>query len=111
MSVIEIINGLLTMLASEQKAQSASDGEAEDIKYIKSMVGTHPDFPKKGIVFRDIFPVLRDPKGFEMLINRLCNFVQRTYGDKVDVVVGLDSRGFLFGPIMAMRCGPLEKWY
>ena len=84
------------MAAQEQK-------EDADIAYIKSLIGTHQDFPKKGIVFRDVFPVLRDPKGFEMILNRMCNYVQTTYGDKVKVICGLDSRGFLFGPIMALR--------
>ena len=92
-------------MASEQQTEASSkgDGEAEDLKYIKSMISSHQDFPKKGIVFRDLFPVLRDPKGFEMVLSRLCNFVQQSYGDNVGVVVGLDSRAFLFDPIMALR--------
>ena len=62
-------------MAEEQKANAAD----KDIEYIKSKIGTHKDFPKPGIVFRDIFPVLRDPKGFEMIINRLCNMYDITY--------------------------------
>mmetsp|Transcript_7699 Transcript_7699/g.11929 ORF Transcript_7699/g.11929 Transcript_7699/m.11929 type:complete len:196 (+) Transcript_7699:26-613(+) len=89
------------MSAAEQKKnENESD---KDIEYIKSKIGSHQDFPKKGVLFRDIFPVLRDPKGFEMIINRLCTFVLRTYGNTIDVIVGLDSRGFIFGPIMALR--------
>ena len=67
-------------------------------------------FLEQGIVFLDIFPLLRDPVGFETLIT---NFVHRltshTIGQsptkKIDVVVGLDARGFLLGPIIAMRLG------
>ena len=39
----------------------------------------------------------------EMIINRLCNYIQTNYGGSIDAIVGLDSRGFLFGPIMALR--------
>ena len=90
-------------MAQEQKKEENSGDAPKDIEYIKSMIGTHKDFPKPGILFRDIFPVLRDPKGFEMMITRLCNYIQTKYGASIDVIVGLDSRGFLFGPIMALR--------
>ena len=64
----------------------------------------------QGIVFLDIFPLLRDPVGFETLIT---HFVHRLTSHtiatsptkKIDVVVGLDARGFLLGPIIAMRLG------
>ena len=58
----------------------------------------------------DIFPLLRDPVGFETLIThfvaRLTSYtIAQSPTKKIDVVVGLDARGFLLGPIIAMRLG------
>jgi len=80
-----------------------------DVDHIRSVLGKHPDFPKKGIVFLDIFPILRDPYTFETLITHLvhhltCHTIPKA-GKKVDFVVGLDARGFLLGPIIALRLG------
>jgi len=81
-----------------------------DVEYIRSKLTSHPDFPKKGIVFLDIFPILRDPFTFETLITHLLHHLtSRTIpsipSKKIDVVVGLDARGFLLGPIIALRLG------
>ncbi|KAI0773850.1 adenine phosphoribosyltransferase [Fomes fomentarius] len=81
-----------------------------DVEYLKGLLRPYPDWPKKGIVFLDIFPLLRDPVRFETLIT---HFVYKLTSDtiaksptkKIDVVVGLDARGFLLGPIIAMRLG------
>jgi len=79
-----------------------TDKNGKDLDIIKSLMKTHLDFPKKGVAFRDVFPVLLNPMAFDMLLTRLTYHVQSTYG-QVDRIVGLDSRGFLFGPIMAAR--------
>ncbi|KAI0921890.1 hypothetical protein AcW1_004255 [Taiwanofungus camphoratus] len=81
-----------------------------DVKYLRSLLKAHPDFPKKGVVFLDIFPILRDPVAFETLITHFVHHltshtIPRSLFKKVDVVVGLDARGFLLGPIIAMRLG------
>ncbi|EKM59636.1 uncharacterized protein PHACADRAFT_158037 [Phanerochaete carnosa HHB-10118-sp] len=81
-----------------------------DTDYIKSLLKAHPDFPKKGIVFLDIFPVLRDPVAFETLITHFVHHltsktIPASSAKKIDVLVGLDARGFLLGPIIAMRLG------
>ncbi|PPQ77282.1 hypothetical protein CVT25_010864 [Psilocybe cyanescens] len=81
-----------------------------DVELIKSRLTAHPDFPKKGIVFLDIFPILRDPFVFETLVTHFVQHItSHTIGlsetEKVDVIVGLDARGFLFGPIIALRLG------
>ncbi|KAF8351533.1 adenine phosphoribosyltransferase [Amanita rubescens] len=81
-----------------------------DTQLIRRSFTYHQDFPKNGIVFLDIFPLFRDPLLLETLIT---NFVHHTTSTtlprasttKVDVVVGLDARGFLIGPIIAMRLG------
>jgi adenine phosphoribosyltransferase len=59
-----------------------------------------PDFPKPGILFKDITPVLADPKLFRATVDA---FAQRFAGEHVDVVVGMESRGFLFGAPLAME--------
>ncbi|KAF4602162.1 adenine phosphoribosyltransferase [Pleurotus pulmonarius] len=81
-----------------------------DIEIIRSQLKAHPDFPKKGIVFLDIFPLLRNPLNFEVLITHLVHHLisqtlVKTPNRKIDVVVGLDARGFLLGPIIALRLG------
>ncbi|KAF8915954.1 phosphoribosyltransferase-like protein [Mucidula mucida] len=81
-----------------------------DVDYLKSLLQAHPDFPKKGIVFLDIFPILRNPVAFETLITHLLHHltsstIPKLPNGKIDVVVGLDARGFLLGPILAMRLG------
>ena len=63
----------------------------------------------QGIVFHDIFPILQDPRAFETLITHLIHHITshtlRNSQEKIDVVVGLDARGFLLGPIIALRLG------
>ncbi|KAF8591444.1 adenine phosphoribosyltransferase [Ramaria rubella] len=80
-----------------------------DVKYLKSLLGVHPGWPKKGITFLDIFPILRDPVAFETLITHLIHHITSHTiphnGRNIDVVVGLDARGFLLGPIIALRLG------
>ncbi|ORZ07684.1 adenine phosphoribosyltransferase [Absidia repens] len=76
-----------------------------DIERIKSLLGTHEDFPKKGIVFKDMFPVFQDPTAVEALIANIVQHINSTYPEKIDTVVGLDARGFLFGPLVALRLG------
>jgi len=61
-----------------------------------------PDFPKKGIVFRDITPLLLDPRYFEEAIKQMVETANKL---KPDVVVGIDSRGFIFGPVVARELG------
>ncbi|XP_065174627.1 adenine phosphoribosyltransferase-like [Sycon ciliatum] len=75
---------------------------------IEKLISQHPDFPKPGILFRDVFPVLRDPHAFKSMMNHLLKHIRELYcqdGNKVDVVVGLDSRGFLFAPLLALELG------
>lgn len=64
----------------------------------------------QGIVFFDIFPILKEPLVFETLITHIVHHItshtlQNSKVQKIDVVVGLDARGFLLGPIIALRLG------
>ena len=82
-----------------------------DVEIIKNALGKHPGFPIPGITFLDIFPLLKDPILFETLITHFMNHITNhtipvlNGGKKIDVVVGLDARGFILGPIIAMRLG------
>ncbi|OJD11654.1 adenine phosphoribosyltransferase [Blastomyces percursus] len=66
-----------------------------------------PDFPSKGILFEDILPIFADASLHEDLIRCLELHIIETYGhdQKPDVIVGLEARGFLFGPSLALRLG------
>ncbi|EKC98509.1 adenine phosphoribosyltransferase [Trichosporon asahii var. asahii CBS 8904] len=76
-----------------------------DVAFLKSCLGQYPDWPKKGVTFLDIFPILRDPYALETLVTHLVSHITQQYTTKPDVIVGLDARGFLLGPIIAMRLG------
>jgi adenine phosphoribosyltransferase len=66
---------------------------------LKAAIRDVPDFPKPGILFKDITPVLADPKLFRSTIDY---FAELHAGSHIDVVVGMESRGFLFGAPLAM---------
>jgi adenine phosphoribosyltransferase len=69
-----------------------------------------PDFPKAGIVFKDITPLLKDPSAFHDAIEALAAYYEPK---KVDVIVGIDARGFILGGALAYRLGvgfaPIRK--
>ena len=67
---------------------------------LKELVRTVPDFPKPGILFYDITTLLRDKKGFAELIDALA---AHYIGKDVDLVLGIEARGFIFGPALAYR--------
>lgn len=67
---------------------------------LKGLIREVPDFPKKGILFYDITTLLRDKVGFATLIDALSEH----YLDKdIDLVLGMEARGFIFGPALAYR--------
>ena len=72
--------------------------EARD--YIKSKVRSIPDWPIKGVIFRDITTLLLDPPAFK----QICTiFYDRYVNEKIDKIVGIDARGFLFGSVLAYK--------
>lgn len=71
--------------------------------YFRQAITQTPDFPKPGILFEDIFPVFTSPSHHEALI-RACELQIQEIGAP-DVIVGLDARGFLLGPTLALRAG------
>jgi len=63
---------------------------------LKKLIREVPDYPKPGILFYDLTTLLKDKLGFHMLIDRLCeHYVGRT----IDVVAGIEARGFIFAPL------------
>lgn len=69
---------------------------------LKGKIRNIPDFPEKGIVFRDIGPLLEDKKAFRLMVRQL---VKKTTGLKVDKVIGIDARGFILAGILAHELG------
>ncbi len=65
---------------------------------LKAFIREVPDYPKPGILFYDITTLLQDPHALRMTVDR---FVWMFSGKRVDKVVGMESRGFIFGPIVA----------
>jgi len=77
---------------------------------IEKLIRDVPDFPKRGIVFKDITPLLQDPRGLGETLDRM----QEGVADhEYDIVCGIESRGFLFGAALAARTGkgfvPIRK--
>ena len=70
------------------------------MKELKDYVVSIPDFPKPGIIFRDITSVLQDADGFHLAIDELIKLVD---GVDFDVIAGAESRGFIFGAPLAYR--------
>lgn len=71
-------------------------------QFLKKHIRDIPDFPKPGIIFKDITPLLQSHKAFDTIIKA---FVDRYSSKRVDVVVGIESRGFLFGTPLAHQLG------
>jgi adenine phosphoribosyltransferase len=77
---------------------------------LKQHIRSVPDFPKAGILFYDITTLLRDPRGFQMTVDLLSTPYT---GQGIDVVVGIESRGFILGSAVAQKIGagfiPIRK--
>src|SRR3984957_4354482 len=69
---------------------------------IKSAIRDIPDFPKPGIIFKDITPILKNP---QLCMDIVDAFVARLKGTPIDAIAGIESRGFLFGLSLAGKLG------
>jgi len=72
------------------------------MNHLKSMIREVPDFPKPGILFYDITTLLKDAGGLKAVIDGLA---ERNQGQKIDTVVGIEARGFIFAPAVAHAIG------
>ena len=85
------------MKSTPPVSEDKSDYKAK-CEFIKSKVRSIPDWPIKGVIFRDITTLLEDPKAFKAICSI---FYDRYVNEKVDKIVGIDARGFLFGAVLA----------
>src|SRR6478609_10821593 len=87
-------------IKSERVAPNRQLSPFDSLAYVRGLVRDVTDFPSPGILFRDITPLLADPKGFHIVLDAIAH---RFVGEKVDAVVGVESRGFIFGGALAAR--------
>lgn len=80
------------------------------MRRLQSLIRPIPNFPEPGIVFRDITPLLSEPKAMRLAVHQL---VEPFLMDTVDIVAGMEARGFIFGALCAQELGagfvPLRK--
>ncbi|MBC7203068.1 MAG: adenine phosphoribosyltransferase [Pusillimonas sp.] len=67
-------------------------------EYIRNAIRSVPDWPSPGVTFRDITPILQDPRSFRVLVDL---FVYRYMRHRLDLVAGVDARGFILGAVLA----------
>jgi adenine phosphoribosyltransferase len=81
-----------------------------DEKAVRDSIRDVPDYPKPGIIFKDITPLLADPKLFDSCIAELARLLE---GKKIDYIAGIESRGFIIGMALAAKMGkgfiPIRK--
>ena len=86
------------------------NGGMRQLERLKSLVRTIPDYPKPGIMFRDVTTLFRDPEGFELAIIAMARPYRTAH---VDAVAGIEARGFILGGAVADRLGcgfiPIRK--
>ncbi|MDX2130192.1 MAG: adenine phosphoribosyltransferase [Chloroherpetonaceae bacterium] len=92
------------------KKRPASSSKSDFMKRFEKTLRTVPDFPKPGIQFKDITPILQNP----ILFKETLEVLAKPYKDKrIDAVVSIESRGFIFGAALAIKLGagfvPLRK--
>ena len=94
-------------IAGHPASSPASAAELAGLKVrLRAALRQFPDFPSPGILFEDILPIFADPTLHDALLRSLELHVLASYnGQKPDVVVGLEARGFLIGPSLALRLG------
>jgi adenine phosphoribosyltransferase len=81
-------------------APHSAQQELEPLRYVRGLIREIPDFPQPGVLFKDITPLLADPKAFHIVLDAIAHhFV----GERIDAVVGVESRGFIFGGALAAR--------
>lgn len=79
-------------------AKDTVEGRQKDMRKVEDYIKAIPDFPEKGIIFRDVTTVLQDAEGFQLAIDKLQELLE---GVEFDVLAGTESRGFLFGAPIA----------
>lgn len=98
------------MFHVEQYKKQNINMKKEDLEFLKSVVRNVPDFPAKGIQFKDLTTLFKDPKSFAVMSDAL---VEMYRGKGITKVVGIEARGFIGGAVLAKELGagfvPLRK--
>jgi adenine phosphoribosyltransferase len=90
----------MSTVDSVQHTEMSKAAKPVNVEDLKKLVRTVPDFPKPGILFYDITTLLKDKTGFAQLIDALAaHYIEQ----KIDLVLGIEARGFIFGPALAYR--------
>ena len=76
--------------------------EVMNIQQLRELIRDIPDFPKKGIIFKDITPLLKNGPALRFACDQLASSFK---GSRIDQVVGIESRGFIFSPVLAYLLG------
>jgi len=71
-----------------------------DISYVQNLIRNYPDFPKQGILFKDINPVFRDGKSLDILGNHFYNQFEKI---EVDYIAGIEARGFILSTLLGLK--------
>jgi len=79
-----------------------SSSQRIDLDFLRSLIRDVPDFPKKGIIFKDITPLLKHGAALRFACDQLASGFK---GASIDQVVGIESRGFIFSPVLAYQLG------
>src|SRR3990172_3413106 len=82
--------------------QYSIEGDSGMIDQLKSSIRDIPDFPKKGILFKDITTLCKDAAMFQRMVDLMAH---RYVGKKIDLVVGIEARGFVVGAALAYKLG------
>jgi adenine phosphoribosyltransferase len=77
-----------------------SPGARDPLEHCRSLIRDVPDFPTPGILFKDITPLLADPRAFHIVLDSIA---ERYIGEHIDAIVGIEARGFIFGGALAAR--------
>lgn len=89
-------------MSTSEASRTSPESTERMISDLKGMIRDIADFPKDGILFRDITPMLADPRGLAMAVD----LMSRPYSEEhIDVVIGAESRGFIFGTAIAHALG------
>ena len=97
-----------TETSGQSSRQPSSSSQLSGLKIrLHQSLRQFPDFPSPGILFEDILPLFSDPALHQALIEALELQIKTKYapGQRPDIIVGLEARGFLFGPSLALRLG------
>lgn len=90
----------MSTVNSELQTEMSKAAKPVNVEDLKKLVRTVSDFPKPGILFYDITTLLKDKAGFAQLIDALAaHYIEQ----KIDLVLGIEARGFIFGPALAYR--------